>query len=124
MDVQVAPASASEALSRPGEAPAAETLTFPTVGTGGAAWTLTGAQVAEWQRLFPGVSVRGECQKALAWIVSHPARRKTAKGMAGFLVGWLNRATDRGTGPAVESRGARIQSSGERVREAIRRGEL
>lgn len=70
-------------------------LAFPTIGPQ-QGWTLSEAQVAEWASLFPGLDVRGECRKALAWVKATPNRRKTAKGMEKFLVGWLSRAVDRG----------------------------
>jgi hypothetical protein len=73
-------------------------LTFPCVGTGPAAWVLPGEQVAGWTVAYPALDVLAECRKALAWIEASPTRRKTAGGMKRFLVGWLNRATDRGGG--------------------------
>lgn len=71
-------------------------LTFPTVGSGPKTWDLTEAQRAEWQELYPGLDVLGECRGALGWIRTHPP--KTAKGMPAFLVNWFNRAVARGTG--------------------------
>ena len=71
-------------------------LRFPVIGPLGPEWALSEAQVAEWVRLFPGHDVHGECRKALAWTQANPGRRKTARGMAKFLVGWLSRAVDRG----------------------------
>lgn len=38
----------------------------------------------------------GECRKALAWIGADASRRKTARGMKRFLVGWLGRAQNSG----------------------------
>lgn len=74
-------------------------LTFPVVGRGPSSWALSDGQIAEWATAFPGISVLGECRKALAWVQARPQRRKTARGMSAFLVGWLNRATDSGRGP-------------------------
>ena len=71
-------------------------LTFETVGTGDRTWPLTERQVETWQEAYPGLDVLPECRQALAWLEANPTRRKTAKGMARFLVGWLNRAQDRG----------------------------
>ena len=58
------------------------------------AWSLTEAHVAEWSAAFPSLDVLGECRKALAWANALPSRRKTARGMPKFLVGWLGRAQD------------------------------
>ncbi len=69
-------------------------LTFPTIGKGPKSWALTEAHVADWLVAYPGVDVRGECHRALAWVKANQA--KTAKGMPAFLVRWLNTATNRG----------------------------
>lgn len=77
-------------------------LEFPTVGSGGLVWALSEAQVADWMRLFPGLDVRQEARKALAWVIANPGRRKTAGGMPRFLVIWLTKSNDRG-GSRVET---------------------
>ena len=71
-------------------------LEFPTVGIGGTAYQLSESQVLEWAGLFATIDVQVELRKALAWILAHKARRKTASGMPRFLVGWLTRATNSG----------------------------
>jgi hypothetical protein len=71
-------------------------IEFPTVGADGQCWPLSEAQRAEWAALFPGLDVLGECRAALAWLMANPGRRKTGRGMAKFLVGWLTRSNDRG----------------------------
>ena len=70
-------------------------LEFPTVGTNGSTWTLTQAQVDQWATLFPSLDVAQQCRHALAWIETNASKRKTSRGMARFLAGWLTRATDR-----------------------------
>lgn len=91
------PPSVESAKPLHGSAPsAAVLLRFPTVGKGPEDWALTDAQVAEWQTCYPGINVGSECRQALAWVKANPSRRKTARGMPAFLVGWLNRSTDRG----------------------------
>lgn len=69
-------------------------LIFPTVGVGAHTYVLSERQVDEWAMLFPTLDVHAESRKALAWIKSHDAERKTVKGMPKFLVAWLSRATD------------------------------
>jgi hypothetical protein len=66
-------------------------LTYPCDGKPGF-WALTQSQVSEWSTLYPSLDVLGESRKALAWVQAAPARRKTAGGMARFLVGWLGRS--------------------------------
>jgi hypothetical protein len=56
-------------------------------------WTLPVKQLQAWSELYPSLNVQAEIQKALAWVQANPQRRKTARGMPRFLVGWLNHAT-------------------------------
>lgn len=70
-------------------------LIFPCDGKPGS-WSLTEALHDEWRELYPSLDIIGESRKALAWIQADSSRKKTAKGMQRFLVGWLNRSQDRG----------------------------
>ena len=54
-------------------------------------WELSQAQLDEWTPLYDGLDLLTECRKALAWANAHPTKRKTARGMKGFLVRWFNR---------------------------------
>lgn len=69
-------------------------LEFPIVGPKGPTWRLRQTQVDEWAKIYPGIDVLQECRKAWGWCDSHPAQRKTAKGMPAFLNSWLSRAQD------------------------------
>lgn len=69
-------------------------LTFPTIGKGPKSWALTEAYLSELVSAYPGVDVRGECQRSLMWVKANGP--KTAKGMPAFLVRWMNTATNRG----------------------------
>jgi hypothetical protein len=71
-----------------------DVLLFQTVGTAGKTWALSQSQVEAWTVHYPNLNVFRECQKAAAWLTANPSRRKTSRGMARFLVGWLNRQTD------------------------------
>lgn len=87
-------------------------------------WALREAQVRAWQDVYPRLDVAAECRKAAAWLEADGGRRKTAKGMPRFLVGWLNRATDHGGGgngriiPTIQSREER-EAQVRRVAQAI-----
>lgn len=70
-------------------------LEFPTKGNP-SLWALRQSIIDEWARLYPGLDVLGQCRAALAWILAVPERRKTARGMKRFLVGWFGRANDSG----------------------------
>jgi len=69
-------------------------LEFPCDGKPNA-WRLTESQLAEWRPLYPKLDVLDECRKALAWVGASSDRRKTARGMQKFLVGWFGRSNDR-----------------------------
>ena len=69
-------------------------LEFPVIGTAPGPYVLSEEQVTEWTTLFPGLNVRQEAQKALAWVRANSGRKKTLSGMPRFLVNWLSRATD------------------------------
>ena len=70
-------------------------LTYPVIGPGAGVWLLSEAQVVKWAEHYPGLDVRAECRKALAWTEANKSNRKTAHGMERFLVRWLNRSVDR-----------------------------
>ena len=71
-------------------------MTFPLAG--GAEHAITSTHVAELSRLYPGVDPEQELRKAKGWLIANPTRRKTPRGIARFLHGWLCRAQDRGRG--------------------------
>lgn len=70
-------------------------IVFPCVGPL-KEWRLTQSHVDQWQSAYPALDITAECRKALAWLSASPSRRKTAKGMPRFLVGWFGRAVDYG----------------------------
>lgn len=96
--------SCPEAANTPPSVPAV--LEFSCVGVD-PTWELTQDQLDEWSRLFPHLNVLNECRAAKAWVDASPERRKTAKGMRRFLVGWIGRSQDRKPSPAVASVGGR-----------------
>lgn len=77
-------------------------MTFPTVGTGPKEWILTSAQVDKWSESYPGLDIKAEARKALAWVDANQGRRKTAGGMKKFLNGWMVRTVDSGRGRRYE----------------------
>lgn len=68
---------------------------YPTVGDP-SQWELRQAQIDKWVALYPNVNIDVEARKALGWLEANAHKRKTARGMATFLVGWFGRAADRG----------------------------
>lgn len=49
-----------------------------------------------WIRTYPGIDVKQELQRAFAWELSNPQKRKTERGLTRFLNNWLMNAQDRG----------------------------
>lgn len=52
--------------------------------------------VAHWRELYPAVDVDAELRKMIGWLESNPSKRKTARGVAGFITRWLSKAQDSG----------------------------
>lgn len=65
---------------------------FSCIGKGASQWRATEEQLADWGAAFPFLDIRNQLARANAWIEADPKRRKTAGGMARFLVGWLSRS--------------------------------
>jgi uncharacterized protein YdaU (DUF1376 family) len=91
-------ASASEE-QKSAEPPSDSTPTLMTFTTQGQVktWDLTRARLDGWAQDFPHLDLLAECRKARAWMDAKPERKKTARGMPAFLVGWFTRAVDRGS---------------------------
>lgn len=66
-------------------------LEFPITGADGPTWRLREVQVLEWEALFDTLDVRQSARQALAWVKANMGRRKTKRGMPGFLTGWFGR---------------------------------
>lgn len=97
-------------------------LTFPTVGPH-RSWDLRQSQIDRWVEAFPNVNVEYEARKALAWVEAHMDKRKTSKGMPGFLVGWFGRAADRGgSSPGVVSHSPKTAGNVEALMRFVERG--
>jgi hypothetical protein len=76
-------------------------VTFPVVGGKSHEWHFTQSHADELAAAFPGVGIIPEARKALAWCNANKTRRKTAKGMPNFLLGWMGRAQNRSAGTAT-----------------------
>jgi len=55
------------------------------------------AQMEIWQSAYPGVNVKQELLKALAWVMAHP--EKHCKNYLKFLNGWISRTEPQPTQP-------------------------
>lgn len=84
-------------------------------------WMLTEQKLGEWQRSYPHLDVRNQCQRAWQWLRDNPSKRKTANGMPRFLNGWLGREQNQGGGNGAK--GAMLDPNDESVIDAaVKRG--
>ncbi|MBE6129578.1 MAG: transcriptional regulator [Erysipelotrichaceae bacterium] len=63
----------------------------------GEEWLPTEKQYAEYCRLYPSVDVKQQFREMRGWCIANPAKRKTKKGIARFVNGWLSRTQDKGS---------------------------
>jgi hypothetical protein len=57
------------------------------------------AQLADWQATYPAVDVLQELREMRTWAMANPAKRKTHRGVASFIVRWLSGEQDKGGKP-------------------------
>lgn len=70
----------------------------------GEMWAVTVSEVEEFQELYPAVDVRQQLRNMCGWLNANRKNRKTAKGIAKFINGWLAREQNRA--PRVGSAGS------------------
>jgi hypothetical protein len=64
----------------------------------GTEWRPSQALFAEYVRLYPKVEVKQQFNEMRGWSLSNPEKRKTRRGVARFVNGWLSREQDSGGG--------------------------
>lgn len=81
-------------------------------------------KITMWEQAYPGVNVKQELYKMLAWLDSNPTKQKTARGITRFINSWLEREQNSGRAKGVkEDAGTgrqRIKSANEIAREIER----
>jgi len=92
------PPSPAESHDQAGVPEEVARLTFPCEGKT-KEWRVTSNVYQSLREAFRTIDIDAEILKAYAWLVSNPAKLKTAKGMPRFLFNWLSRAVDSGRGP-------------------------
>lgn len=60
----------------------------------GSEWQVPRSTVDEWTATYPAVDVEQELREMRAWANANTTRRKTARGVASFVVRWLSKAQD------------------------------
>jgi predicted phage replisome organizer len=74
----------------------------------GTEWRPSQALFAEYVRLYPKVEVKQQFNEMCGWSLSNPEKRKTRRGIARFVNGWLSREQDRGGNSANGGGGNRF----------------
>lgn len=54
------------------------------------------SKISLWSEAYPAVDVRAELKKMIAWLDANPKKKKTPRGIARFITGWLEREQNRG----------------------------
>ena len=61
-------------------------------------FSVSQADIDEWQDTFPGIDAMAEVKKYRQWAKDNPAKRKTAGGIRKSITHWLSKAQDQGRG--------------------------
>lgn len=62
----------------------------------GSFFDVSAQDVAKWASLYPAVDIEQELRKMIGWSDSHPAKRKTRRGVMAFITRWLAKEQDKG----------------------------
>ena len=53
-------------------------------------------QVMEWMKLYPAVDVLQQLRSMRGWLLGNQQKRKTKRGILGFVTRWLGKEQDKG----------------------------
>ena len=62
----------------------------------GTEFSVSQEQCQEWAGVYPAVNVIQQLREMREWCLNNPAKRKTARGVRGFITRWLAKEQDRG----------------------------
>lgn len=77
--------------------------------------------VSGWQNVYPAVDVRHQVLRIREWCISNPKKRKTARGVRGFITTWLGKEQDRGGPAGPGPRRVSAAESNAELKEQLRR---
>ena len=61
----------------------------------GTEYPVSKEQCQEWAGVYPAVDVIQQLREMREWCINNPAKRKTPKGVRGFITRWLAKEQDR-----------------------------
>lgn len=86
----------SSELENPAPEPEQEIQVITLPLNTGEEYPITEKDVELWKTLYPAVDILQELRTMKGWVLSHPKRKKTKRGVMRFINGWLAREQDRG----------------------------
>ena len=81
----------------------------------GEEYPVTQGDAEGWMELYPAVDVMQCLRNMKGWLISNPAKRKTARGITRFITTWLQKEQDRGGTPGYRPIANREPAGASRV---------
>ena len=77
----------------------------------GTEYPVSQEQCQEWAGVYPAVDVIQQLREMREWCLNNPAKRKTARGVRGFITRWLAKEQDRGGRKGAKGPGCKCEDA-------------
>ena len=77
----------------------------------GTEYPVSQEQCQEWAGVYPAVDVIQQLREMREWCLNNPAKRKTARGVRGFITRWLVKEQDRGGRKGAKGPGCKCEDA-------------
>ena len=77
----------------------------------GTEYPVSQEQCQEWAGVYPAVDVIQQLREMREWCLNNPAKRKTARGVRGFITRWLAKEQDRGGRKGAKGPGIKCEDA-------------
>jgi hypothetical protein len=77
----------------------------------GTEYPVSQEQCQEWAGVYPAVDVIQQLREMREWCLNNPAKRKTARGVRGFITRWLAKEQDRGGRKGAKGPGSKCEDA-------------
>jgi len=64
----------------------------------GSEFEVFASQVTDWSVAYPAVDVDQQLREMRQWCIANPSKRKTRRGVSAFVIAWLGKEQDKGSG--------------------------